>query len=151
MYIWLIIAALTIILDQVSKALIVQNFSLTDHFTFVPGLFDIVYVRNTGAAFSMFENHTWILGAVSVLFSIAIVVYMLKTKPCDKTLILSAGLLLGGALGNGIDRIIRHYVVDFIEFTLFTFPVFNLADVAITIGAVLVVIRVLAEKETKEE
>ncbi len=151
MYIWLIIATLTIILDQVSKALIVQNFSLTDHFTFVPGLFDIVYVRNTGAAFSIFENHTWILGAISVLFSIAIIVYMFKTKPCDKTLILSAGLLLGGALGNGIDRIIRHYVVDFIEFTLFTFPVFNLADVAITVGAVLVVIRVLAEKETKEE
>ena len=151
MYIWLIIALLTIILDQLSKALIVANFSLTDHFTFVPGLFDIVYVRNTGAAFSILANHTWILGTISVLFSIAIIIYMLKTKPTDKFSIISAGLLLGGALGNGIDRVLRHYVVDFIELTLFRFPVFNLADVAITVGAALIIIKVLMEKENKED
>lgn len=151
MYIWIIIALLTILLDQVSKALIVANFSLTDHFTFLPGVFDIVYVKNTGAAFSMFESHTWILGTVSVLFSIAILVYMFKTKPQDKLILISAGLFLGGALGNGIDRIFRHFVVDFIELTLFKFPVFNIADIAITVGAVIVVLKILTEKETKEE
>ncbi len=151
MFIWLIIAVLTVVLDQVSKALIVSNFSLTDHFTFVPGLFDIVYVQNTGAAFSILNDYTWLLGLVSVLFCVAIVVYMLKYKPTDRVSLISAGLLLGGALGNGIDRVIRYYVVDFIELTLFNFPVFNLADVAITVGAALIILRAATEKETQEE
>lgn len=151
MYIWIIIAVLTVILDQASKAFIVGNVSFADHFTFVPGVFDIVYVKNTGAAFSILENHTWILGAISVAFSVAIVIYMLKAKPAEKLTVISAGLLLGGAIGNGIDRILRHYVVDFIELTLFSFPVFNLADVAITIGAALIVFWALTDKREKED
>ncbi|MBQ7794513.1 MAG: signal peptidase II, partial [Clostridia bacterium] len=125
MYFWIVIAALVIAVDQLTKLLIVGNFSLTDHFTFIPGIIDIVYVQNKGAAFSMLENFTWFLGLVSVLFSVAIAVYMLKTKPTDKLTIISAGLLLGGAVGNGIDRIFREYVVDFIELVFFNFPVFN--------------------------
>lgn len=151
MYIWLFIAILTIALDQASKAFIVANVSFSEHFTFVPGVFDIVYVKNTGAAFSILENHTWILGAISVVFSIAIVIYMLKAKPAEKLTVVSAGLLLGGAIGNGIDRIFRHYVVDFIELTLFSFPVFNLADVAITVGAALIVFWALTDKKINED
>lgn len=150
MYFWIIIAVLVAAVDQISKVLISSNFSLSDHFTFIPGLIDIVYVENTGAAFSMFNNFTWLLGIISVLFSVAIVVYMLKVKPTDRLTVVSAGLLLGGALGNGIDRIIRQFVVDFIEITLFKFPVFNIADIAITVGAVLIIFDVIIlEKRNK--
>lgn len=151
MFIWLIIACLTVVLDQLSKYLIVESFGITDHFTFVPGLIDIVYVKNTGAAFSIFEDHTWILGTISVVFCVAIVIYMLINKPKHKLSLISAGLLLGGALGNGIDRVFRHYVVDFIELTLFTFPVFNLADIAITVGALLIIVyTILYDKDNEE-
>ncbi len=143
MLIWIIIAAAVVLIDQLSKFLVVANFTLTDHFTFIPGIIDLVYVQNTGAAFSIFENYTWILALVSALFSVAIVVYMLKAKPTDRVSIVSAGLLLGGAIGNGIDRIIREYVVDFIEFAFFDFPVFNIADIAITSGAAILIIGML--------
>lgn len=149
-YIWLAIAAAVTAADQVSKLLISANFTKTDHITFIPGLFDIVYVENRGAAFSMLNEHTWLLGAVSMLFCIGVVVFMLKKKPNDRMLIVCAGLLLGGALGNGIDRIFRGFVVDFIEITLFRFPVFNLADIAITVGAALLVLHIfLTERESK--
>ncbi len=150
MYFWIIIAVVVLVLDQLSKLLVSANFTFTDHFTFIPGIIDLVYVQNKGAAFSIFENYTWLLGLISVLFSVAIVVYMLKTKPSDKLTLVSAGLLLGGAIGNGIDRIFRAYVVDFIEFSFFTFPVFNIADIAITVGAGLLIVGMLVfEKKEK--
>lgn len=149
-YIWIVIAAVVTAADQFGKFLISAGFAETDHFTLIPALIDIVYVENRGAAFSMFDEHTWLLGLVSVLFCIAITAYMLKKKPQNRMLIICAGLLLGGALGNGIDRIARGFVVDFIEITLFRFPVFNLADIAITVGAVLLALHIiLAEKGSK--
>lgn len=150
MYIWGIIATMVILADQATKFLIENTFSVTDSVTFIPGIIDFVYVRNTGAAFSMFNNHTWILAIVSVVFSVGITLYLLKTQPRDVLMNLCGGLILGGAIGNGIDRILKSYVVDFIEFTFFNFPVFNIADIAITIGGVLVVIAVM-RKDNKQE
>ena len=140
MLLWSLLAGIIIILDQLTKYLVVENIGKTQVVTLIPKVLDLVYVKNTGAAFSIFENHTWILGTISVVFCVAIVIYMLINKPKHKLSLISAGLLLGGALGNGIDRVIRHYVVDFIELTLFTFPVFNLADIAITVGALLIIV-----------
>lgn len=149
-YIWIIIAAVVTSADQFSKFLISAGFNKTDHITFIPGLIDIVYVENRGAAFSMLNEHTWFLGLISVLFCVAIIAYMLIKKPKNRMLVICAGLLLGGALGNGIDRLARSFVVDFIEITLFRFPVFNLADIAITAGAALLVLHIiLSEKESK--
>ncbi len=154
MYLWIMISSALVIIDQLFKLFVTASFEFYDSFTFIPYILDIVYVKNTGAAFSIFENHTWILGLVSAIFSVAIVVYMLKAKPKDKITIISAGLLLGGAIGNGIDRIFRGYVVDFIEFSFINFPVFNIADIAITLGACLLILGILLDERknrSKEE
>lgn len=152
MYFWIIVALAVTVADQISKVFISSNFSATDHVVFIPGLMDIVYVKNTGAAFSILREHTWLLGIISVLFCIGIAVYMLKKKPKDRMLIMCAGLLLGGALGNGIDRIVRGFVVDFFEVTLFKFPVFNVADIAITVGAAMLAVYLIAtDKRNSDE
>lgn len=140
MYIWLIVALVLTAADQLSKALIVSNLSETARIVCIPGVVDIVYVENTGAAFSMLSAHTWLLGLVSAAFCAAIAVYMAKMKFADKRYQIIGGMLLGGALGNGIDRIFRGFVVDFIELAFIRFPVFNIADIAITLGAVLLVV-----------
>ena len=140
MYIWLIVALVLTAADQLSKALIVSNLSGTARIVCIPGVVDIVYVENTGAAFSMLSAHTWLLGLVSAAFCAAIAVYMAKMKFTDKRYQIIGGMLLGGALGNGIDRIFRGCVVDFIELAFIRFPVFNIADIAITLGAVLLVV-----------
>ena len=88
----------------------------------------------------MLSAHTWLLGQVSAAFCAAIAVYMAKMKFTDKRYQIIGGMLLGGALGNGIDRIFRGFVVDFIELAFIRFPVFNIADIAITLGAVLLVV-----------
>ncbi len=152
MFSWIIIAVAVILIDQLSKLFIVSNVSLYEHFTFIPGIIDIAYVKNTGAAFSILNDHTWLLGALSIIVSLLIILYMVKTKPMDKLTVISAGLVLGGALGNGIDRIVRQYVVDFIEFSFINFPVFNVADIAITVGACLIILSIIiSEKELKKD
>lgn len=150
MYLSLIIAVAIAAVDQLSKYLIAGNLGITDHITLIPGLIDIVYVENKGAAFSILNEHTWFLSLISAVFCIAILVFILKRRPEKGLLLYSSVMLFGGALGNGIDRIFRGYVVDFIEFTLFKFPVFNIADIAITVGAALLMLYVIiSEKDNK--
>lgn len=149
MYIWGLIAAAVIVLDQASKFFIENTFSLTDSVAFIPGIIDFVFVKNTGAAFSVLAKHTWILAILSVVFSIAILIYLIKEQPKDRLIGVCCGLILGGAIGNGIDRMLRGYVVDFIELTFFRFPVFNIADIAITVGGVIAVLIVM--KRDKEQ
>ena len=146
MILWSIIVLIIIALDQISKYWVVNNIGLTDSITVIPDVIDFVYVKNTGAAFSFLANKTYgiiLLSCVSVAFCIAVVWFMIKKKPKNKLLTISLALMLSGAIGNVIDRIFRGYVVDFIETTFINFPVFNVADIAITIGAVLVIIFVL--------
>lgn len=152
MYIWIIIAAAVTVLDQVSKALAAANISPSGGICIIPGIIDMVYVENTGAAFSILNKHTWLLGLVSAMFCIGLAAYMIKKKQKNPLFACCGGLLLGGALGNGIDRVLRGYVIDFFEFSFFKFPVFNVADIAITVGAALLVIYVLInDKENKDE
>lgn len=147
MYIWIWVALAVCAADQLSKLLIAANFGVSDRLAVIPGVIDFVYVENTGAAFSLLSSHTWLLGVVSALFCAAIAAYMAKMKFTDKRYVIIGGMLLGGAFGNGIDRIFRGYVVDFIEFAFVRFPVFNIADIAITVGAALLVGLVILQKE----
>lgn len=140
---WFIISLLIIIFDQIFKFLVVSNISLTDSIEVIPKVMHFVYVKNTGAAFSILEGKTYLLSIVSVLVCAALVIYMIKTKPESKMLSLSISLILGGAVGNLIDRLTKGFVVDFIEPMFIRFPVFNFADIAITVGAVLLVVYVM--------
>ena len=140
MLIWTIIAVAVIIFDQLAKLLVIHNIGPTDCFHIIPGLFDLVYVKNTGAAFSMLSNNTGLLSIVSIIFCVGVLWYWSKKKPESLLLKASLCLLFAGAFGNAIDRIFRGFVVDFISTAFMNFPVFNIADIAITFGAALLII-----------
>ncbi|MBR4721184.1 MAG: signal peptidase II [Clostridia bacterium] len=140
---WMFLILLIIILDQVVKWLVADNLSSTDSIVVIPHILSFIYVKNTGAAFSIFSDKTVVLGIVSILFCIAVTVYWYIKKPKSELLKLSLSLLLAGAVGNAIDRIARGFVVDFIETTFIKFPVFNIADISITFGTVFLMIYLL--------
>ncbi len=143
---------LCIILDRIVKMYIMANCRVGEVFGEIPFVADFVYVQNTGAAFSILSNSTGLLGVISVVFCIAILVYWKIKKPEHPLLKTSIVLLFSGALGNAIDRIFYGFVVDFISVKWFDFPVFNIADMAIVIGAILLVIYVIffEDKEKAE-
>ncbi len=143
MLIWIIISSLLVILDQGIKLLVINNLSLTDTFEFIPNIINFIYVKNTGAAFSMLSGKTFILGIFSLVVCIALIWYLIKHTPQDIFPLISLSLILGGAAGNLIDRLFRGFVVDYIELCFINFPVFNLADIGITVGAVLLMVYVI--------
>lgn len=148
MLLWIGIATAVIALDQVAKILITTFLDKTSCIHVIPYLFDFVYVKNTGAAFSMFSKNTGLLSLVSVLFCVGVLVYWYKKKPQHRLLKTSLTLLFAGALGNAIDRIFRGFVVDFISTAFMEFPVFNVADISIVFGAIaLIVYLTFFEKE----
>lgn len=156
MILWSIVVTLIILIDQISKYWVVNNIGVTDSITIIPKLIDFVYVKNTGAAFSFLSDKTygvWILSGISIIFCVCVVLFMIKSKPKNRLLMVSLALMLSGAVGNVIDRILRGFVVDFIETTFIKFPVFNIADIAITLGAFLVILYILFfdKAKTNEE
>ena len=141
---WLGIALVVIVLDQLTKSLILANFAYGDS-VHVTSFFNVVRVHNTGAAFSFLAGASgwqrWFfvgLGAVAAGF----IVWMLRSHGGQKMFAWALALILGGALGNVIDRLLHGYVVDFIQVHWADrfFPSFNLADSAITLGAILLIV-----------
>ena len=150
--IYLFIAAATVVSDQLLKSWIIKSVALGDVWFRIPGLFDFTYVRNTGAAFSILSGKMSFLSILSAVFCVAAIIYWIVKKPKQPLLCTSISLIFAGALSNAIDRISQGFVVDYIETTFMTFPVFNIADCAITIGAVLLVIYVIfIDKDPREE
>lgn len=139
----LIVAALVIALDQLSKYIIMQVFVWGGQLK-ITGFFDLVRAHNTGAAFSLFASQPgWQRGLFIGIASIAsiVILYLLRKETGSALSKLALSLILGGALGNLVDRLIHGYVVDFLSFHLGThyWPAFNVADSAITIGAILLI------------
>lgn len=141
---WLGIAFIVIVLDQITKALILADFQLGDS-RYVNEFFNVVRVHNTGAAFSFLADaagwQRWFfvgLGAVATVF----IVWMLRRHGEQRVFSWALSLILGGAIGNVIDRLLHGYVVDFIQvhYGSAYFPSFNVADSAITVGAVLLIL-----------
>jgi len=136
------ITSIVLILDQVIKLLINHYMNLYQTITIIPHFFSIYFTQNTGAAFSILENNTTILIIVSVVFIVLIDRYIQKEISISKLSKISFGLILGGVFGNLLDRIIHHAVIDYLLFTFgsYQFPVFNLADIGITCGVILLII-----------
>ena len=139
--IWLGIAGIVFLADQFTKALIMSNFQLGEARVVFVDYFNIVRVHNTGAAFSFMASaggwQRWVFTAIGVLAAVFISV-LLKSHASQKLFAFALACILGGALGNVIDRILYGYVVDFLDFFwgIWHFPAFNLADSAITLGAI---------------
>jgi signal peptidase II len=141
---WLSIALLVILLDQFTKTLIVGYFQLGDSRT-VTSFFNIVRAHNTGAAFSFLHDASgwqrWFFVGLGVAAA-GFIVWMLRGHGAQKMFSLALSLILGGALGNVIDRLLHGYVVDFLQVhhSGWYFPSFNVADSAITVGAALLIL-----------
>ena len=138
----LIITIICVLIDQITKFLVVSNLDLDTGFNIIPSFFSITYVRNTGAAWGMFSNGTMILAILSTIFLYFAIKYIYEAKNITKLNAISYGLLVGGIIGNLIDRLLRNYVVDFLNFNIFgyNFPVFNIADTCRGMASMLRVI-----------
>lgn len=146
-----LLAAVVLCLDFLMKRYILSNFRQGEIFGAIPFVADLIYVRNTGAAFSILSGRTQILSILSVIFCIAAAVYWVVKKPSHPLLCSSVALLFSGALGNAIDRLAYGFVVDFISIVWFDFPVFNIADMAIVTGAILLVVyEIFFDKEQSD-
>lgn len=136
-WIFWVAALIGLVLDQLTKFWVVQTFELTfppQTVPLWPGVFHFTYVTNTGAAFSLFsENGDW-LRWLSLGVSLGLILLGLLTRLTNRFEQTGYGFVLSGALGNGIDRFLSGEVVDFLDFRLIQFPIFNLADVFINIG-----------------
>ena len=144
---YLIFAAAWVVLDQAVKFLVRAAIPLHTSQTFIPGLFDLTYIRNTGAAFSIFSSHTWMLTVLSGVATAVLLVLLLRRALPTRLGMVSLSLLLAGAAGNFIDRLAFGYVTDMFETTFMNFPVFNVADIGVVIGGVLLVLTVLLSGE----
>jgi signal peptidase II len=138
---FLLVAILGVIFDQLSKYIVVQNFAeLGDTLPLWQNVFHFTYVINTGAAFSFFHGQVDILRWISLVVSFILVIFVWYSPKMTLLEQLGYGFILSGAVGNGIDRFLFGYVVDFFDFRLINFPVFNVADVAINIGVLILLI-----------
>ncbi len=128
------VAALVVAIDQLSKLWVRNNLPEIE---LLPGFLDFIYVKNYGSAFGLLANQTFLLIAITIASLIIILLFLHRLPSISTLTIVSAGLILGGALGNLIDRLRFGYVIDFIDVhlqNLFHWPTFNLADAAVVIG-----------------
>ena len=155
MLIWLMIIAGIIFLDQLSKWLTVINLGLGETFPLIEGVFHFTYVRNTGAAFSIFNepDERWIFMSISTVAIIALSIYLWKNRKGSKLLCVALSFIVGGGIGNMIDRSILKYVIDMLDFRLINFAIFNVADSFVCVGVGLFALAVILDeiKEVKKQ
>jgi len=142
---WTIISVVVIILDQITKAMATANLVMFDPVAVMP-MFNFTLMHNEGAAFSFLSDaggwQRWFFSVLATVVSIAIFIWIKKLTPQEKGMAISLSLILGGAVGNLIDRVRFGYVVDFIDvyYNTWHWPAFNIADSAIFVGAVIMII-----------
>ena len=144
---------LIIAFDQITKYLAERNLAGGKIVSFIPNVVQFRYAQNTGMAFSMFSGARWIFVALTVVVCAGVLWYMFSNKCSSLWLYWSLGVVVSGGLGNLIDRVRFGYVVDFIEPTFVNFAVFNIADSAVTLGAISLVAYLICDafKSKKSE
>jgi signal peptidase II len=141
-----VVAVAILIIDQVTKHLVVANFALYESWAPLPALskvFTVHYVTNTGAAFGLFQDGGLFFIVVAIVVSMVILFYYWQLRGGEWLIRLSLGMQLAGALGNLIDRLRLGYVIDFLDFQIW--PVFNVADSSIVVGVLLLAVLLLRE------
>ncbi len=128
-----------LIADQVTKALVRARFMPGDSKPLIDGIFNLTYVRNTGAAFGLLPGRQTLFIGVSVIVLVVVALFWRRTRPTAWPIVIALGLVVGGAVGNLIDRAVLGRVTDFFDVRLFNFAVFNIADSAIVIGVGLLI------------
>lgn len=148
MLIYILVPILILALDIFTKYLAKTVFILND-ITLIKDILYFTYVENRGAAFGIMQNKQWLFIVFTIVIILAMVIYLIKYKPQGKLLKLSLVFIMAGGVGNLIDRIRLGYVVDFIDVRIINYPVFNVADCFVVIGAVLLCGVILFSKEIK--
>lgn len=136
------ISLICLLIDQLTKFLITISFKIHEGIIVIPSFFSIIRVHNTGAAWSILTGNTFLLILLSILALLIIYLIFIKDQDLRKSEELAYGVLIGGILGNLLDRIIRGYVVDFLNFQFFkyNFPVFNFADIFIVLSVLVIIL-----------
>ncbi len=149
--VFIVAVAIIVVLDRISKQWIVTNIFLNDGFPVIKGFFNIVYVRNFGGAFSILQHKKYLFMVMGIAVPV-LLIYFLKDKFSRLSYLIAASMIVGGAIGNLIDRFCFGYVIDFLQFG--RFPVFNVADSFITVGvtflAVLMIIDDFSQKKSAQ-
>jgi len=148
---YILLTVILVALDQLVKFLVLQYIPLGAHVPFIPYLLDLTYVQNTGAAFSLFSDHTWLLTLISLAMSVVLALALWRgffRHPVGKT---ALTLLLAGAVGNLIDRVFRHFVVDMFNVLFMDFAVFNVADICVVVGGIAAALYYLFLMDRLEE
>lgn len=135
---YLMLGIALIIIDQIVKILMIDKILIV-----IPGFLNFTYTKNLGAAFGL-GNPVMVL-IVNILLVVGIIIFIIKYK--DKiTSYIPITMLLAGAIGNLIDRIFRGYVIDFIDINLFNFPVFNIADICVVLGVIILIFEIIKKQ-----
>ena len=133
-----------ILIDQFTKYLMLNNYKIFINKDFL--LFKLDFVKNYGAAFNIFSGSRIFLSLISIIFSILIIYLIFSKNNLKSSDLYSYSFILGGTIGNGMDRILRGFVIDFINLNIINFPVFNIADISINIGFIFLLFSIFKNK-----
>ncbi|QQK78341.1 signal peptidase II [Salicibibacter cibarius] len=153
--IYYLLALVVLIADQLTKWLIAAYMEIGETIPVIEDVIHITSHRNAGAAFGILQGQMWLFYIVTIIVTVGIVYFIKKMGQTDKWIGIPLGILLGGTVGNFIDRILHGEVIDFIDVYIgtYSFPIFNVADSALTVGVILLIIKLFIDerKEKKEK
>lgn len=150
MFLYLILTIILVTIDQITKYLTVQNLALFEVKEIIPKFLSFTYIQNSGAAWSLLEGKMWFFYIITLIVVAFLLYYLYTEGRKDKILGVILSIILAGTLGNFIDRILFQYVVDMIKLEFINFPIFNVADMLLTIGvAVLLFYTIYEEKNPR--
>ncbi|MCR4855624.1 MAG: signal peptidase II [Erysipelotrichaceae bacterium] len=146
-FLYLVFITIFVLIDQFIKQAVVQNIRLGTVIVLIKGFFNLTHVRNYGAGFSILQNARSFLIALTIIACFMLIYMLMTAGKKDLWSKISYLLIISGAIGNLIDRVQYGYVIDFLDFKIFTydFPVFNIADCFITVGCFLLIVKILWE------
>ena len=137
--------------DQITKLIVLKTLTNVGTMPVLQNVFHLTYCENRGAAFGILQNQTWIFIIITVAVLVAVIYFMVRMRPKNLWLNFSLILLIGGALGNFVDRIFRGFVIDFLDFRIINFPIFNVADCFVVVGAILLGCYIIFSEQKKEK
>lgn len=150
--IYWIFSALLVGVDQLVKWWITDNLALGETKNLIPGILSLNHIRNTGAAWSMLEGKMWFFTIVTLIAVVVILTLMIKNREKGNSwFMIGLSLILAGAIGNFIDRIRLGYVVDMFQTDFMSFPIFNVADVALVCGVICILIYIILDEKDQRK
>lgn len=149
MIFYLILTTILVVVDQLTKYLTVQTIDLHEVIEIIPNVLSFTYIQNSGAAWSILEGKMWFFYIVTIIVIAFLLYYLYTEAKTDKILGIILSIVLAGTIGNFIDRLVFQYVIDMIKLDFINFPIFNVADILLTVGVgVLIIFTFYEERNT---